>query len=110
MSAATAVDDGSVDALSAAFDAAAQRTEAEGEQAASDAAADLLAEEVSVGVETTRLAAAVEAPVIPKGAEPLISREDATQRLGPKVLAALQAKFNGSLTDIRYPDENDMLF
>lgn len=41
---------------------------------------------------------------------PLMTMEEAKQRLGPKVLAALSDKFKGSLTDIRHSDENDILF
>lgn len=52
----------------------------------------------------------VSMPVVDRSDNPLISRDEATRRLGPKVLAALSDKFNGKLTDIRYPDENDMLF
>ena len=41
---------------------------------------------------------------------PLISIEEATTRIGPKVLATLEAKFKGSLTQVRATDENDLLF
>ena len=52
-------------------------------------------------------------PLAPSGdsaAAALLSKQEAEQRLGGKVLAALQAKFNGCLSDIRLPDEHDMLF
>ena len=79
------------------------------ERAASDATADLMAEEAQ-GVFAAKMDAHKPAPAAaPSSGAPLITKEEATQRLGPKVLAALEAKFNGSLTDIRYPDENDML-
>jgi hypothetical protein len=80
-----------------------------GARAASDAAADLMAEEAQGGFMPNPVEPAAAPATAAADAEPLISREDAAQRLGPKVLAALEAKFNGSLTDIRYPDENDML-
>jgi hypothetical protein len=80
--------------------------EVDPERAAQDAAADLMAEESAGGFSTDKK---VEPKVVHSG-EPLITAEEATQRLGPKVMAALADKFNGSLTDIRYPDENDMLF
>jgi hypothetical protein len=79
-----------------------------GARAASDAA-DLMAEEAQGGFMPNPVEPAAAPATAAADAEPLISREDAAQRLGPKVLAALEAKFNGSLTDIRYPDENDML-
>jgi hypothetical protein len=47
---------------------------------------------------------------LPQAQSPLIDLELASQKLGPKVLAALDAKFNGSLTLVRYPDANDLLF
>ena len=53
-------------------------------------------------------------PLAPSGdsaaAAALLSKQEAEQRLGGKVLAVLQAKFNGCLTDIRLPDEHDLLF
>jgi hypothetical protein len=79
--------------------------EVDPERAAKDAAADLLAEEAAGGF--SKKAAA---PVVKHSGKPLISTEEAIRQLGPKVLTALADKFNGSLTDVRYPDENDMLF
>jgi len=51
-------------------------------------------------------------PVISEGADvsPLISVEDASDKLGANVLKALKDHFNGSLTEARYPDENDRIF
>jgi len=40
----------------------------------------------------------------------LITVDQAAQRLGPVVLAALSDQFNGSLTAVRSPDQNDRLF
>jgi len=79
--------------------------EVDPERAAMDAAADLRAEEAA-GIFSKEKAA----PAVVHSGEPLMTIEAATQRLGANVLAALADKFNGSLTDIRYPDENDMLF
>jgi hypothetical protein len=76
------------------------------ERAAQDAAADLRAEEAAGEFSKDKKAA----PAVVHSGEPLMSAEEATQRLGPKVMAALSEKFNGSLMDVRYPDENDMLF
>ena len=76
------------------------------ERAAQDAAADLRAEEAAGEFSTDKKAA----PAVIHSGEPLITVIEATERLGPKVMAALADKFNGSLTDIRYPDEDDMLF
>ena len=44
----------------------------------------------------------------PKGCS--ISVEQAAERLGPKVLEALEKRFNGSLVKVRLPDESDLLF
>lgn len=41
---------------------------------------------------------------------PQLTVEEAAQRLGPKVLQLLEEKFNGSLIDVRSPDERDVLF
>ena len=79
--------------------------EVDPERAAIDAAADLLAQEAAGKFSTEKAA-----PAVIHSGKPLITVEEATQRLGPNVVAALAAKFNGSLTDIRYPDEDDMLF
>jgi hypothetical protein len=79
--------------------------EVDPERAAMDAAADLLAQEAT-GASSPKKSVP---KVIPSG-KPLITLEEATRRLGPTVLAALSDKFNGSLTDIRFPDENDLLF
>ena len=75
------------------------------ERAAQDAEADRLAQEAA-GVFT----AGKEKPVAVHSGKPLMTQAEAAQRLGPNVLAVLEEKFNGSLTDIRHPDENDMLF
>jgi hypothetical protein len=80
--------------------------EVDPERAAQDATADLRAEEAAGGFSTDKKAA----PAVVHSGEPLMTAEEATQRLGPKVIAALAAKFNGSLTDVRHPDEDDMLF
>lgn len=79
--------------------------EVDPERAASDAAADLRAQEAAGGFSAEK-----PVPAVIHSGEPLITAEEATKRLGPKVMAALADKFNGSLTDVRYPDENDMLF
>lgn len=79
--------------------------EVDPERAAIDAAADLRAQEAA-----GEFSAGKAAPKVIHSGEPLITAEEATARLGPKVMAALAAKFNGSLTDVRYPDEDDMLF
>ncbi len=78
--------------------------ELDSERAAMDAAADLQAQEAADRFSTEK-----SAPAVIHSGEPLITAEEAMQRIGPKVIAALAAKFNGSLTDVRYPDENDML-
>ena len=79
--------------------------EVDPERAAQDAAADRQAQEAA-----GRFSAEKAAPKVIHSGEPLITVEEATQRLGPQVMAALATKFNGNLTDVRYPDENDMLF
>ena len=47
---------------------------------------------------------------LPQTTGPLMELAAVSQQLGPKVLAALDAKFNGSLTQVRHLDENDLLF
>ena len=79
--------------------------EVDPERAAMDAAADLQAQEAAGSFSTEKTA-----PKIIDSGEPLMTTEEASARLGPQVIAALAAKFNGSLTEIRYPDEDDMLF
>jgi hypothetical protein len=79
--------------------------EVDPERAAIDAAADLQAEETAGGFFTENAA-----PKVIHTGEPLMTIEAVTARLGPQVIAALAAKFNGSLTELRYPDEDDMLF
>lgn len=49
-------------------------------------------------------------PILEQSRGVLMDLATVTQKLGPKVLAALDARFNGSLTQVRYPDENDLLF
>ena len=44
----------------------------------------------------------------PKGCS--ISVEQAAERLGPKVLEALEKRFNGSLVKVRLTDGSDLLF
>lgn len=75
------------------------------EHAAMDAAADLQAQETAGSFSSEKAAATVVHP-----GESLITEEVATARIGAGIMAALAAKFNGSLTEIRYPDEDDMLF
>ena len=36
--------------------------------------------------------------------------DEAAHRLGPKVLQVLEEKFNGSLVEVRSPDERDVFF
>ena len=79
--------------------------EVDPERAALYAAADLRAEEAAGGFSTEKAA-----PKVIHSGEPLMTTEEASARLGPQVIAALAAKFNGSLTEIRYPDEDDTLF
>jgi hypothetical protein len=82
------------------------------ESAARDVAVDLRAEEAkgSFTSETSTSVASktIQAPIDHQS--PLISIEDAMCRLGPKVLATLEAKFKGSFTQVRHPDENDLFF
>lgn len=56
------------------------------------------------------IAATPEIASVQSSGKPLISTEEAARKLGSEVLAALEKNFNGSLTDIRYPDENDRIF
>lgn|GEM_PF-4041832 len=51
-----------------------------------------------------------ELPVLAQAQSVLIKMESVIEALGPRVLSALDQKFNGSLTLVRYPDENDLLF
>lgn len=39
-----------------------------------------------------------------------LTLEEATAHLGPEVLQVLEAKFNGSLSEVRAPDEKDLIF
>ena len=39
-----------------------------------------------------------------------LTLKKATVRIGPKILQALEEKFNGSLAELRAPDEKDQLF
>ena len=75
------------------------------EHAAIDAAADLQAQESAGSFSTVKAA-----PAVVHSGESLITEEVAAARIGAEIMAALAAKFNGSLTEIRYPDEDDMLF
>lgn len=79
--------------------------EVDSERAAMDAAVDLQAQETAGSFSTVKAA-----PKIIHSGEPLMTTEEASARLGPQVIAALAAKFNGALTEIRHPDEDDMLF
>ena len=45
-----------------------------------------------------------------KASEPTLTIEEASARLGPRVLQALEDKFNGSLVQVRAPDAKDQLF
>ena len=75
-------------------------------QAADDQAADSLAQEAEGGY------ADVQQPVVATlvgSGQPLMTKDAAIERLGPAVMAALTDNFKGSLTDIRHPDEDDML-
>lgn len=40
----------------------------------------------------------------------LITVTKAADRLGPKVIAALEEKFNGRLVNVRLPDTHDLIF
>ena len=79
--------------------------EVDQEHAAIDAAADLQAQESAGSFSTVKAA-----PSVVHSGESLITEEVAASRIGAEIMAALAAKFNGSLTEIRYPDEDDMLF
>lgn len=80
--------------------------EADAEREAEGRIADAMAEEVAGDYADANqpVVAEVERPD-----GPLITKEAAIERLGPKVMAALTDKFNGSLTDIRHRDGDDML-
>ena len=43
-------------------------------------------------------------------AKPLISVEDAQGKLGSNILKVLSEKFKGSLTQVRYREEQDQIF
>lgn len=79
--------------------------EVDSERAAMDAVADLQVQETEGSFSTKKAA-----PQMIHSGEPLITIEEASARLGPQVIAALAAKFNGDLTEVRNPDEDDMLF
>ena len=52
-----------------------------------------------------------DSPILGLTAEtPQLTLEEAAQRLGPQVLQLLEEKFNGSLVEVRSPDERDVLF
>jgi hypothetical protein len=70
-----------------------------------DAEADRMAQEATGNFSTNPQ----KPDSVPSGA-PVMTQAEAAQRLGPKVLAMLAEKFNGSLTDVRHPDENDLIF
>ena len=78
--------------------------EVDEERARQDAEADRMAQEAAGKFSSVRK------PESANAGKPVMSQAEAAQRLGPKVLAVLEAKFNGSLTDVRHPDENDMFF
>jgi hypothetical protein len=42
--------------------------------------------------------------------EPTLTLQQATDRLGPDILQALKTKFNGSLAEVRAPDQKDQFF
>lgn len=62
--------------------------------------------------ELSETAAADPERIVPAAAKkaPSISIEQAAQRIGPKVLGVLQEKFNGSLIEVRAPDNKDQFF
>jgi hypothetical protein len=92
-------------------DAKISTDDSEAELAAGDAAADLQAQESAGNFRSQKTVNTVKSvAAAPSSQTPLISMEQATKRLGPKVLAALDLKFKGSLTQVRHPDENDMFF
>jgi hypothetical protein len=74
-------------------------------RAALDRTSDLQAQEAAGGFTAEQTA-----PAAIHTCESLMTEAQAAARLGPKVMATLAAKFNGSVTEIRYPDEEDMLF
>ena len=78
--------------------------EVDEERARLDAEADRLAQEAAGQFSTDKK------PESANSGRPVMSQAEAAQRLGPTVLAVLAEKFNGSLTDVRHPDENDMFF
>jgi len=41
---------------------------------------------------------------------PALTLKEAETRLGPDVLQVLEEKFNGSLSEVRAPDEKDQFF
>ncbi len=47
---------------------------------------------------------------VAKSKAPLMDIEAARAIIGNPILDTLDAKFKGSLTEMRYPDENDRLF
>jgi len=61
---------------------------------------DLLAVEESPDIKLPQLQAK----------KPLMELEAAEPLIGTKVLEVLNTQFKGSLTQVRYPDENDRLF
>jgi len=74
-----------------------------------DVAADLLAEEEESSFPSGDGDPKGKLPP-PKTETPLISLEAVKRKLGPSVLKVLEEKFNGSLTQVRHPDEKDRLF
>lgn len=44
------------------------------------------------------------------GTQPTLTLQEATDRLSPEILQALEDKFNGSLVELRAPDEKDQFF
>ena len=55
-------------------------------------------------------AAAELAPPIDVSSDALISIGSAAEKLGPEVLATLEAKFKGKLTEVRHLDARDLIF
>lgn len=45
----------------------------------------------------------------PKSSEPLISIEEARAKIGERVLAVLDEKFKGNLTEVRHLDDADLV-
>jgi hypothetical protein len=70
------------------------------EVAESDGFEDLIVEEESIAIST----------VVDKSKTPLLDIEVAREEIGTAILDVLEVKFKGSLTQVRYPDENDRLF